>query len=51
VIYSYLEAGLKLDRMSYAAFLKELFASGRLQPGKIEMRYRDFMQDKNLASR
>jgi hypothetical protein len=51
VIYSYLEAGLKLDRMSYATFLKELFASGRLQPGKIEARYRDFMQDKNLASR
>jgi len=51
VIYSYLEAGLKLDRMSYAAFLKELFASGRLQTGKIEMRYHDFMQDKNLASR
>jgi hypothetical protein len=51
VIYSYLEAGLKLDRMSYAAFLKELFASGRLQPGKIEMRYRDFMQSKSLAGR
>jgi len=51
VIYSYLEAGLKLDRMSYATFLKELFASGRLQAGKIEMRYRDFMQNKNLASR
>jgi len=51
VIYSYLEAGLKLDRMSYAAFLKELFASGRLQPGKIELRYRDFMESKNVASR
>jgi len=51
VIYSYLEAGLKLDRMSYAAFLKELFASGRLQAGKIEARYRDFMQNKNLAER
>jgi hypothetical protein len=51
VIYSYLEAGLKLDRMSYAAFLKELFASGRLQPEKIEARHRDFMQNKSLASR
>ncbi|MCG3120115.1 MAG: hypothetical protein ALAOOOJD_02740 [bacterium] len=50
VIYSYLEAGLKLDRMSYAAFLKELFASDRLQVGKIESRYRDFVQNKNLAS-
>jgi hypothetical protein len=49
VIYSYLEAGLKLDRMSYAAFLKELFASGRLQPGKLEARYRDFMQNKSVA--
>jgi len=51
VIYSYLEAGLKLDRMSYAAFLKELFASGRLQPGKIEARHRDFMQTKSVATR
>jgi hypothetical protein len=45
VIYSFLEAGLKLDRMSYAEFLKELFASGRLQPGKIERRYQEFMQN------
>jgi len=51
VIYSYLEAGLKLDRMSYATFLKELFASGRLQPGKIEMRYQDFMRSAKVASR
>lgn len=51
VIYSYLEAGLKLDRMSYSVFLKELFGSGRLQAGKIEARYRDFMQNKNLAGR
>lgn len=50
VIYSYLEAGLKLDRMSYATFMKELFASDRLQAGKIESRYRDFVQSKNLAS-
>lgn len=51
VIYSYLEAGLKLDRMSYAGFLKELFASGRLQAGKIEARYQDFMQNRNLTER
>jgi len=50
VIYSYLEAGLKLERMSYQTFLKELFASGRLQPGKLAARYQDFMS-KNLASR
>lgn len=43
VIYSYLESGLKLDRLSYADFIKDLFASGRLKPGKIESRYRDFM--------
>ncbi len=51
VIYSYLEDGLKLDRMSYTAFVKELFASGRLQPGKIEMRYQDFMRKERVASR
>jgi hypothetical protein len=50
VIYSYLEAGLKLDRMSYAMFVKELFASGRLQPGKLESRYQDFMRKEKLAS-
>jgi hypothetical protein len=51
VIYSYLESGLKLDRMSYATFLRELFASGRLQSGKIEARYRDFMRNREIASR
>ncbi|MDZ7343951.1 MAG: hypothetical protein ONA90_05495 [candidate division KSB1 bacterium] len=51
VIYSYLEAGLKLDRMSYAAFLKELFASGRLQPEKIEGRYQEFMSKDRVATR
>jgi hypothetical protein len=50
VIYSYLEDGLKLDRMSYSIFMKELFASGRLQPGKIEMRYQDFMRGGKMAS-
>lgn len=50
VVYSYLEAGLKLDRMSYATFVKELFASGRLQPGKLELRYQDFMRNEKLAS-
>jgi hypothetical protein len=50
VVYSYLEAGLKLDRMSYATFVKELFASGRLQPGKLELRYQDFMRNDKLAS-
>ncbi len=50
VIYSYLEDGLKLDRMSYTIFIKELFASGRLQPGKIEMRYQDFMRGGKMAS-
>jgi hypothetical protein len=51
VIYSYLEDGLKLDRMSYTAFVKELFASGRLQPGKIEARHQDFMRKEKAASR
>ncbi|MCI0691569.1 hypothetical protein L0337_06120 [candidate division KSB1 bacterium] len=51
VIYSYLEDGLKLDRMSYTIFMKELFASGRLQPGRIEMRYEDFMLEGKVASR
>jgi len=43
VIYSYLESGLKLDRISYADFVKDLFASGRLRSEKIESRYHDFM--------
>lgn len=51
VIYSYLEAGLKLDRMSYATFLRELFANGRLQSGKMEARYQDFMRNREIASR
>jgi hypothetical protein len=51
VIYSYLEAGLKLDRMSYATFVKELFASGRLQPGKLELRHQDFMRNEKVAGR
>ncbi len=50
VIYSYLEDGLKIDRMSYTAFVKELFASSRLQPGKIETRYQDFMRNEKVAS-
>jgi hypothetical protein len=51
VIYSCLEAGLKLDRMSYATFLKEMFASGRLQAGKIEARYQGFLRKEQVASR
>ena len=43
VIYSYLESGLKLERISYYVFIKDLFASGRLQPGKIASRYESFM--------
>ncbi len=43
VIYSYLESGLKIDRVSYASFIKDLFATGRLQPGKIAPRYEEFM--------
>lgn len=50
VIYSYLESGLKLDRLSYADFIKDLFASGRLKPGKIESRYRDFMNRPAVGS-
>lgn len=43
VIYSYLESGLKIERVSYASFIKDLFATRRLQPGKIASRYEDFM--------
>ncbi len=43
VIYSYLESGLKIERVSYASFMKDLFATGRLKPGKIGPRYREFM--------
>lgn len=50
VIHSYLETGLKLNRMTYANFIKDLFASGRLQPGKIEMRYREYMRREMSAS-
>ncbi|MDZ7292264.1 MAG: cytochrome P450 [candidate division KSB1 bacterium] len=42
VIYSYLEAGLKSEGMSYTMFIRELFTSGRLQPGKIEPEYLNF---------
>ncbi|NUO81829.1 hypothetical protein HUU05_17295 [candidate division KSB1 bacterium] len=43
VVYSYLESGLKIERVSYAAFLKDLFATGRLKPGKIGPRYQEFI--------
>ena len=43
VIYSYLEAGLKVDRLSYGEFVEELFYSGRLQSEKIVQRHEDFM--------
>lgn len=44
VIYSYLAEGLKKDKQSYAEFLRMLFDSGRLAPGKIEQRYNQFMK-------
>jgi hypothetical protein len=37
--------------MSYATFLKEMFASGRLQAGKIEARYQGFLRKEQVASR
>ncbi len=43
VIYSYLESGLKIERVSYGAFMKDLFGTGRLQPGKIAPRYEEFI--------
>ncbi|MDZ7267925.1 MAG: hypothetical protein ONB48_10520 [candidate division KSB1 bacterium] len=43
VIYSYLESGLKVDRLTYADFIRDLFASGRLRAGKIAPRYMEFM--------
>jgi len=43
VIYSYLDSGLKLDRISYADFIKDLFASGRLRPGRLAARHRWFL--------
>lgn len=43
VIYSYLESGLKVERLTYADFVRDLFASGRLRAGRIESRYTDFM--------
>lgn len=43
VIYSYLESGLKIERVSYGSFMKDLFATGRLQPGKIAPRYQEFI--------
>ena len=43
VLYSYLESGLKIERVSYAGFIKDLFATGRLQPGKIASRYEEFI--------
>jgi hypothetical protein len=49
VIYSYLEAGLKPDRISYADFVKDLFASGKLRAGKIAGRYHEFFSSPGLA--
>ena len=43
VIYSYLAEGLKKDDQSYADFVRMLFDTGRLSPGKIETRYQQFM--------
>lgn len=43
VIYSYLESGLKIERVSYSVFIKDLFATGKLKPGKIKPRYEEFM--------
>ncbi len=43
VIYSYLESGLKVERLTYADFIQDLFASGRLRAGRIEDRYSVFM--------
>ena len=43
VIFSYLDAGLKLDRISYKDFIGDLFNSGRLHPQKVEQRYHKFM--------
>lgn len=45
VIYSYLESGLKIERVPYRRFIQDLFATGRLQPGKIAARYEEFMND------
>ncbi len=49
VIYSYLEAGLKPERISYGDFVKDLFASGKLRAGKIAGRYHDFLSAPGLA--
>jgi hypothetical protein len=43
VIYSYLAEGLKKDDETYAEFMRMLFASRRLVPGKIEERYNKVM--------
>lgn len=43
VVYSYLESGLKIERVSYSAFIKDLFATGKLHAGKIKLRYEEFM--------
>ena len=48
-IYSYLEAGLKPERITYADFVKDLFASGKLRAGKIASRYHDFFNMPGLA--
>ncbi|MEK7726922.1 MAG: hypothetical protein AAB354_00850 [candidate division KSB1 bacterium] len=45
IIYSYLESGLKIERVPFSGFIKDLFATGRLQPGRIAMRYEEFMND------
>ncbi len=44
IIYSYLAADLKPERISYADFVKDLFASGKLRAGKIAGRYHDFFK-------
>lgn len=48
-IYSYLEAGLKPERISYADFVRDLFASGKLRAGKIAGRYQEFFRGADLA--
>jgi len=48
-IYSYLDAGLKPERISYADFVRDLFASGKLRAGKIASRYHEFFNTPGLA--
>ena len=50
VIYSYLESGLKIERVPYRRFIQDLFATGRLQPGKIAARYEEFMNNHAAAA-